>query len=64
MLLVGDQVSHRFHPLYRNAVGRVISLEGHLFEGERMVVVDWQNALPSNAYPIEHHFAESLRLEA
>lgn len=64
MLAVGSKVSHRFHPNYRNRVGKVISLEGHWFEGEQMVVVDWQDSLPSNVYPIEHHFAECLRVEA
>ena len=64
MLEVGSKVSHLFHPYYRNKIGKVISLEGHMFEGEQMVVVDWQDAVPSNVYPIEHHFADCLRKEA
>jgi len=64
MLQVGSKVSHRFHPYYRDKVGKIISLEGHWFEGEQMVVVDWQDAVPANVYPIEHHYAESLREEA
>lgn len=64
LLCVGSKVSHRFHPNYRNKVGKVISLEGHQFDGEQMVIVDWQDAVPSNVYPIEHHYAECLISEA
>ncbi len=62
MLVVGSKVSHRFHPLYRN-VGEVISLKGHMFEGEQMVVVNWGES-KQYVYPIQHHYAEALRLEA
>jgi len=64
MFEVGSKVSHLFHPYYRNKIGKVISLEGHMFEGEQMVVVDWQDVVPSSVYPIEHHFADCLRKEA
>ncbi len=62
MLYVGSKVSHRFHPLYRK-VGEVISLEGHMFDGEQMIVVDWGES-KKYVYPIQHHFAEALNSEA
>ena len=63
LLCVGSKVSHRFHPLYRNSVGEVISLDGHWFDGEQMVVVKWQGKEHDN-YPAEHHYAECLVSEA
>ncbi len=58
MLYVGSKVSHRFDDLYNNLVGKVISLEGHWFDGEQMVVVRWFGHAP------EHHLAASLMVEA
>ena len=67
MLYVGSKVSHRFDDLYRNVVGKVISLEGHWFDGEQMVVVSWfgNKSNGDSAWILdEHHFAESLMVEA
>ena len=62
MLAVGSKVSHRFCPLHRNAIGEVISLEGHWFDGEQMVVVRWFDE-DGAGYAPEHHHAECLALE-
>jgi len=62
MIQVGSKVSHRFHPLYHNSIGKVISLEGHQFDGHQMVVVDW-GVSKQSMYPIQHHHAEALRKE-
>ena len=63
MLEVGSKVSHLFHPYYRNKIGKVISLEGHMFDGEQMVVVRWFDE-DAAGYAPEHHHAEALAVEA
>ena len=59
MLAVGDRVSHRFEPLHRYGIGRVIRLDGHMFDGQQMVVVQWFK----NHRPFEHHHPDALQLE-